>query len=147
VPAIDAWTKAIAAVAREQLVLASRGSALKVRAALLKSDFLMRSLGRPNRDQIVSSRPNDLTTLEAIDLSNNESVAKALARGGQRLSDQDWQGQNDLIDYLFASTLTRLPGESEQTAARKALGDNATSEQVEDLLWALCMTPEFLLIR
>ena len=118
-----------------------------VRAALLKSDFLMRSLGRPNRDQIVSSRPNDLTTLEAIDLSNNESVAKALARGGQQLADQDWQGQNDLINHLFASTLTRLPGESEQAAARKALGDNATSEQVEDLLWALCMTPEFLLIR
>ena len=118
-----------------------------VRSSLLKSDFLMRSLGRPNRDQIVSSRPNDLTTLEAIDLSNNESVAQALVRGGQRLAEQDWQNPNDLINHLFASTLTRLPGKSELTTVRQVLGDKATSEQVEDLLWALCMTPEFLLIR
>jgi hypothetical protein len=147
VPALEAWKNAIDPVAPEQLLRASRGSALMVRASLLQSDFLMRSLGRPNRDQIVSSRPNDLTTLEAIDLSNNSTVAQALARGGQRLADQDWQGPDDLINHLFASTLTRLPGESEQTAVRKILGDKATSEQIEDLLWALCMTPEFLLIR
>ena len=118
-----------------------------VRASLLQSDFLMRSLGRPNRDHIVSSRPNYLTTLEAIDLSNNATVAQALARGGQRLADQDWQSPDDLINHLFASTLTRLPGESEQTTVRQILSDHPTSEQIEDLLWALCMTPEFLLIR
>jgi hypothetical protein len=147
VPAIDAWKNAIDPVAPGQLVRASRGSALMVRASLLKSDFLMRSLGRPNRDQIVSSRPNDLTTLEAIDLSNNATVAQALARGGQRLVDQDWQSPDDLINHLFTSTLTRLPGKSERTAVRQILSDQATSEQIEDLLWALCMTPEFLLIR
>lgn len=147
VPAPDIWKNAVEPVGPEQLVRASRGSALMVRSSLLKSDFLMRSLGRPNRDQIVSSRPNDLTTLEAIDLSNNESVAQALVRGGQRLAEQDWQNPNDLINHLFASTLTRLPGKSELTTVRQVLGDKATSEQVEDLLWALCMTPEFLLIR
>ena len=118
-----------------------------VRASLLKSDFLMRSLGRPNRDQIVSSRPNDLTTLEAIDLSNNESVAKALAKGGQRLADQEWPHKDQLIKHLFASTLTRYPAGSENSAVRRVIDDNVTSEQIEDLLWALCMTPEFLLIR
>lgn len=147
VPAIDPWKKAIDPVAPRLLVQASRGSALMVRAALLKSDFLMRSLGRPNRDQIVSSRPNELTTLEAIDLSNNESVAKALARGGQQLVDQKWSGKEQLIDHLFASTLTRLPTDSERPAIRNVISDNATPEQIEDLLWALCMTPEFLLIR
>jgi len=147
VPTIEPWKKAIDPIAQKLLVQASHGSALMVRASLLKSDFLMRSLGRPNRDQIVSSRPNDLTTLEAIDLSNNATVAQALARGGQRLADQDWQSPDDLINHLFASTLTRLPGESEQTAVRQVLDDKATSEQIEDLLWALCMTPEFLLIR
>jgi mono/diheme cytochrome c family protein len=147
VPAIDVWKNAIDPVASEQLVRASRGSALMVRAALLKSDFLMRSLGRPNRDQIVSSRPNDLTTLEAIDLSNNESVAKALARGGQRLAEQEWPDKDHLINHLFSSTLTRLPADSERPAVQNAISDEATSEQIEDLLWALCMTPEFLLIR
>ena len=40
------------------------------RASLVKSDLLQRSLGRPNREQIVSMRPNELSTLEAIDLAN-----------------------------------------------------------------------------
>ena len=112
-----------------------------VRSSLLKSDFLMRSLGRPNRDQIVSSRPNELTTLEAIDLSNNETVALALAKGGQRLADHDWQNRDELIRHLFASTLTRFPDDSENSAARNAIADDVTPEQIEDLLWALCMTP------
>ncbi|NQV26593.1 MAG: DUF1549 domain-containing protein [Rhodopirellula sp.] len=147
VPALDVWKNAIDPVASEQLVRASRGSSLMVRAALLKSDFLMRSLGRPNRDQIVSSRPSDLTTLEAIDLSNNESVMQALTKGGQLLASRDWSNKDQLIGYLFASTLTRHPSGSESSAAREALSEHATPEQIEDLLWALCMTPEFLLIR
>jgi hypothetical protein len=147
VPTLDAWKNAIDPVGPEQLVRASRGSSLMVRSSLLKSDFLMRSLGRPNRDQIVSSRPNDLTTLEAIDLSNNESVAKALAKGGQRLADHEWPNRDDLINHLFASTLTRYPADSENSAVRSIIDDNVTPEQIEDLLWALCMTPEFLLIR
>lgn len=147
VPAIDPWKKAIDPVAPRLLVQASRGSALMVRAALLKSDFLMRSLGRPNRDQIVSSRPNELTTLEAIDLSNNESVAKALAKGGRQLADHDWSTRDDLIKHIFASTLTRYPDDPEYSVVKSFFGDATTPEQIEDLLWALCMTPEFLLIR
>jgi len=147
VPAIDAWKNAIDPVASEQLVRASRGSALMVRASLLKSDFLMRSLGRPNRDQIVSSRPNDLTTLEAIDLSNNATVAQALARGGQRLADQDNVNTDKLINVLFQSTLTRDPLTGERAALAELFGKNATAQAIEDALWALCMTPEFMLIR
>ncbi len=33
------------------------------------ASILTRTLGRPNRDQIGSMRPNDLSTLEAIDLN------------------------------------------------------------------------------
>ena len=54
-----------------------------VRASLVKSDALMRALGRPNRDQIVSMRPSDLTTLEAIDLANGETLATAIERGAR----------------------------------------------------------------
>lgn len=147
VPAIDAWKNAIDPVAPEQLVRASRGSALMVRASLLKSDFLMRSLGRPNRDQIVSSRPNDLTTLEAIDLSNNESVAKALTRGSALLATVEWPDRNALIDYLFASTLNRHPRDDERKVLQQLFSNNPSAESIEDALWALLMTPEFLLVR
>jgi hypothetical protein len=46
-----------------------------VRASLVPSDLLMRALGRPNREQIVSMRPDNITTLEAIDLANGEQLA------------------------------------------------------------------------
>ena len=60
-----------------------------VRASLLKSDFLMRALGRPNRDQIVTSRPSELTTLEAIDLANGQALANALKSGARRIVADD----------------------------------------------------------
>src|SRR5262249_19711468 len=41
-----------------------------IRAALMKPDLLMRSLGRPNREQVVTTRPEDLSTLQALDLTN-----------------------------------------------------------------------------
>ena len=52
------------------------------RASLVASDLLMRSLGRPNREQVVSDRPANLTTLEALDLSNSPLLAETLNRGG-----------------------------------------------------------------
>ena len=39
-----------------------------VRATLVDCDPLMRSLGRPNREQVVTTRPDQLTTLQALDL-------------------------------------------------------------------------------
>ena len=40
----------------------------------------MRSLGRPLREQIVSMRPTDLTTLEAVDLANGPTLAALLPK-------------------------------------------------------------------
>ena len=63
------------------------------RAALVACDPLMRSLGRPNREQVVSDRPSMLTTLEALDLSNSDLLATTLNRGApnvlKQFADQD----------------------------------------------------------
>lgn len=147
VPALDAWSNAVNPVAPRLLVQASQGTHLKVRASLLQSDFLMRSLGRPNRDQIVSSRPNELTTLEAIDLANNDVLATALSRGGTILADRNWPDDDALIDYTFRSTLTRNPTSAERQTLHDLFGEDVSAEKIVDLLWALCMTPEFLLVR
>lgn len=64
---------------------AIQGEVKMVRASLVKADFLMRSLGRPNRDQIVTLRPTELTTLEAMDLSNGQTLAQWLRFGAQRI--------------------------------------------------------------
>ncbi|MDC0288322.1 DUF1553 domain-containing protein, partial [Rubripirellula sp.] len=140
---------------RAGLARGAVGDLMMVRAGLVKSDFLMRSLGRPNRDQIVTSRPAVLTTLEAIDLSNGEILASALQSGGQTYADTDLSDQQ-LVQQIFIAALTRLPTSQELAVCLGALKTaNAVSEgemrsretAVQDLLWAVFMMPEFIMVR
>ena len=139
-----------AAVERELLTALLQGSAgadRMVRVSLLKSNFLLRSLGRPNREQIVSMRPTELTTLEAIDLSNGQILADALAKGGVQIAAEFGSRPDELIRHVFVHALSREPTAAELGTARELLGDKPTPQAVEDLLWAMLMLPEFMLVR
>ncbi|MEC5126163.1 DUF1549 domain-containing protein [Verrucomicrobiales bacterium BCK34] len=141
----DVWPAAIDQLIGEALAIKSAAADLMVRASLLKSDFLMRSLGRPNRDQIVTSRPNEITTLEAIDLSNSETLAGYLDRGAERFLES--ASAPDFIDQLYLAALTRKPGDGERALLAEILTDTPDHETIADVLWAITMTPEFMLIR
>jgi len=117
-----------------------------VRAALVKMDFLMRSLGRPNRDQVVTTRPNDLTTLQAIDLANGETLARYLGDGAQHLVSLGKSGR-ELVDWLSLHALARKPAPGELTVLLELVGDARDPVKVEDLLWLVLMHPEFQIIR
>ena len=118
-----------------------------IRASLMKSDFLMRTLGRPNRDQIVTARPNDLTTLEAIDLANGSILSTSITKGAQRLLASHAQSPASLIADLYHQALCREPSSSELATAQSLIGDKPTQQSLEDLLWAVCMLPEFQVVR
>ena len=107
----------------------------------------MRALGRPNREQIVSMRPHDLTTLEAMDLSNGSILAGALERGTQRWVGRVWPDADALIRQLYLSALSRPPTAAELDLLRPVLSAPFSEQAVQDVLWALCMTPEFQLVR
>ena len=117
-----------------------------VRAALVKNDFLMRSLGRPHRDQVVTTRPGELTTLQAIDLSNGDILAEILRRGAKRLAGKDKTGE-ELTSFLFRYALSREPTTGERTVLAKVAGEGRDPIAVEDLLWMVFMQPEFQMIR
>ncbi len=117
-----------------------------VRAALVKNDFLMRSLGRPHRDQVVTSRPGELTMLQAIDLSNGEILAGYLSGGAKRLVGQG-RTSEELIEWLYDFALSRKPTESERTVLAEVAGDGRNPIAVEDLLWTIFMLPEFQIVR
>ena len=53
----------------------------QIRASLVAADPLAVALGRPNREQVVTSRPTVATTLQALELTNGETLAKILHRG------------------------------------------------------------------
>ncbi|MCW0219049.1 MAG: DUF1553 domain-containing protein, partial [Prosthecobacter sp.] len=147
VKALGAWNKVLNAQGPMLLAQGGKSGSLQVRASLLKSDFLMRSLGRPNRDQIVSSRPNEITTLEALDLSNGEILTAALAKGAADLLEREWQTREDLVRWVYRQALTRDPTESEMTLVLTLLGEKPTADSIQDLLWAVVMQPEFMFVR
>ncbi len=106
-----------------------------VRASLIKSDFLMRSLGRPMREQIVSMRPAELTTLEAIDPRQRPTLAAALTQGAEMLAAKDWKNTDELIRYVYLFALTREPTAEEYAVVAESLGPQPASAQIEDFLW------------
>jgi hypothetical protein len=152
------WQPAVA-VANQEIWAAVRGdlqSSLAraayvpqhmMRAALLKSDPLMRTLGRPNRDQIVTMRPNDLSTLEAIDLANGARLAKMLSDGAQNLLGRQWHSRDELVQWLYRLALSRAPTAEERDVALELIGEELSQRGIEDLLWAVIMLPEYQFVR
>jgi hypothetical protein len=158
VPAHAQWTRAVAVpnqrgwdsnaekMQQAQAQISGSGG-LRVRASLMKSDLLMRSLGRPNREQIVTSRPNDLTTLEAMDLNNGAILAAQLEKGAQRLLVEMGADPQTMVDSLYWQALSRPPSAEEKQIALEVLGGKPNSDTMQDFLWTLFMLPEFQLIR
>jgi hypothetical protein len=122
------------------------GANRMVRASLVPSDLLMRALGRPNREQIVSMRPDNITTLEAIDLANGGQLAAALKQGAERLVAAG-HPVDALLETVFMRALSRRPTASETTELRAMLGGKPAPQAVEDLLWMVLLLPEFQFVR
>jgi hypothetical protein len=119
-----------------------------IRASLVNSDALMRSLGRPNREQVVTTRPDQLTTLQALDLSNGKILADTLSRGAENLLTQHSEATNDeLAAIVWIQALCRRPTADEAAFARELIGERPSRDGIADLLWAVVMLPEFQLIR
>lgn len=141
------WNVKVGKQLATQLAQAATSTQPMVRASLLKNDFLMRALGRPHREQIVSVRPADLNTLEAIDLNNGQTLATRLEQGAARLLAKPWPSSDALTQWLYQFALARVPTPAELSLAREVLGEKPTSQGVQDLLWAVLMLPEFQLVR
>jgi hypothetical protein len=89
-----------------------------------------------------------LTTLQALDLSNSPLLAETLSRGAaniaERLADA---GPTAIIDWLYESSLSRLPTAQERAVALEVLGSPPSPQGIEDLVWLVIMLPEFQIIR
>lgn len=116
-----------------------------VRAVFARRDELQAVLGRPNREQIVSSRPDIITTLEAINLANGPELAGLLKAGAASL--QGKSTPRELIDHTYLAALSRKPSDPEAQVAMVILGDSPTAEATEDFLWSVFMLPEFIYIN
>jgi hypothetical protein len=119
-----------------------------VRTTLVNCDPLMRSLGRPNREQVVTVRPEQLTTLQALDLANGQILTSTLERGAANILKAHPNATPDeLVEWVTVRALSRRPTDAERAAARGLIGEKPTVNGVADLLWAVVMLPEFQLVR
>lgn len=76
----------------------SAGVSTYARDWQLKSTPLGRALGRAIRDQVITERQNQPTTLQALELVNGETLATLLHRGALRLRDQLPAAPRNLFD-------------------------------------------------
>jgi hypothetical protein len=130
----------------ELFVVTGDRSLVETRAALALADPLMRALGRPNREQVVTVRPAVATTLEALELTNGDTLAQMLAQGAEKWTREAGGTPAGLVEALYRQAFGRAPTPAERRDAEALVGSSVRKEGVEDLLWALVMLPEFQLL-
>jgi hypothetical protein len=118
-----------------------------VRAALMFDDPLNRALGRPNREQVVTRRESAATMLQVLELTNGTTLDGMLDRGAERWLERHRADRKMLVEQLYLAALGRVPRAEETAACYELVVEPPTKEGVKDLLWAICMLPEFQLIH
>ncbi len=116
-----------------------------IRAALVNADPLAVALGRPNREQTVTTRPSEATTLQALEMTNGETLSQILRRSAETLAAES-KSERVLVHQIYQQALGRKPTAVELKLAEELVGKPVKKEGVEDLLWATTMLPEFQLI-
>jgi hypothetical protein len=115
------------------------------RASLVKNDRFLTALGRPNRENVITSRASQANLLQALELTNGDVFNTALEAGARK-----WLGQfrnsEQLIDEVYKQALGRGPQKDEREVALKMLGPSPDQAGAEDLLWSVMLLPEFQLI-
>jgi len=118
-----------------------------VRAVLVHSNMLMRTLGRPNREQVVTTRAELLSTLEALDLASGAIFHDIVSRGGRQIfAELKDKNKDVIIKNIYMRSLGRDPEASELSAAAGLLGEKPDADSLADLLWVIFLLPEFQLI-
>ncbi|MGI9355821.1 MAG: DUF1553 domain-containing protein [Rhizobiaceae bacterium] len=111
------------------------------RASLRENNLLMRSLGRPNREQVVSMRQERLTMLQAMDLSNGADFTQLISEVAG-----SYRGPTDMVRDVYLRALCRLPSEQELQVAAEILVTKTPGSK-EDFFWSVLLLPEFQIIR
>lgn len=128
---------------RYQMQFFVLGDEMPLRSALVIADPLQKALGRPNREQVATHRGSLTTTLQALEISNGDTLATMLRHGARQ-----WNNGSgpQIIDRLFAQALGRKPTEPERALATQIIDGDEREQSLQDLLWVVAMLPEFQLI-
>ena len=115
------------------------------RAVLVKNDGFLTALGRPNRENVLTSRSTQANLLQALELTNGDRFNTALEAGARKWKEKT-DNSEELIKGVYRQALGREPHADEIKISLGMLGSSPEDAAVEDFLWAVMLLPEFQLI-
>lgn len=118
-----------------------------VRASLVKQHSFLKSLGRPNREIVTSKREEQATLLQALELTNGAFFNKILEQGAKKWLNKYDYNSNLIVETIYQKLLGRNPSSDEKKILISSLGDQPNKELVQDIFWAVLISPEFQFIN
>ena len=116
------------------------------RASIVKLDPFMKALGRPTRENVTTSRDDQATLLQALELTNGDFFNNVMEEGAERWLADYGKDSEKLVSQLYLASFGRQPTAEEGKLMQEVLGNQPEKEQVQDLLWATVLLPEFQFI-
>ena len=116
------------------------------RASLVMNDPFQRSLGRPTRENVSTSRVSQASLLQALELTNGGLFHQTIKTAALKWSAHH-PDPKQLVIETYRRMFGRLPTEREADLLVRALGRPLRIDQVEDFFWSMSLHPEFQLIR
>ena len=117
------------------------------RASLVKQHSFMKALGRPSREIVTTSREDQATLLQALELTNGEFFNGILEEGAQSWLKKYGDDSDTIVIDLYNKALNREPSNEEKTMILNILGEHPKQEQLQDVFWSVLMSPEFQFIN
>jgi len=116
------------------------------RASLVRQHDFMKALGRPSRENVTTTRDEQATLLQALELTNGEYFNEVLAEGSNLWLARFSHDSEKIVETLYHKSFGRNPTEKEKEIAMNTLGDNVDKESLQDLFWTTVLLPEFQFI-
>lgn len=117
-----------------------------IRAALVRQDNFMKTLGRPVRENVTTQREKTATLLQSLLLTNSTFFHENIKEGAKAWLSKSGDDIMTLMDQLYLNALGRKPTRKEQKILRQQLNTDNKVEALEDIIWAMVLLPEFQLI-
>lgn len=116
------------------------------RASLVKQHPFMKALGRPSRENVTTSRDEQATLLQALELTNGEFFNGILEEGAALWMKRYNSDSKRIVENLYQKSFGRKPSEKEEEILLNVLGEKPKIEDVQDVFWSTLILPEFQFI-
>jgi uncharacterized membrane protein/mono/diheme cytochrome c family protein len=124
----------------------SNNESVFARASMVRQHTFLKALGRPSRENIATSRDDQATLLQALELTNGSYFNSVLEEGANEWLSKYDEDSEKIVDTLYRQALGRMPSTKEKKIMMHALGEEPNKEGVQDLFWATLLLPEFQFI-